>query len=406
MIILYQIIVKISIFVKNFVMDFAGILIPLIMISISCFIIWKAANGFEIASDYLGRNLHEGIKGATINAVASSMPEFLATIFFLFYIRDVNGFSGGIGVTAGSAIYNLLIIPACVIIFGLIKNQNTKITIRKSISLRDGIFLIITTLVLIITLKYGSLNWFFGALMFFVYLLYLAYLYYTFKKTRNTTKSTNTIKYIKRKAKTNDLLKLNIQNIILGNKDINKSKAWYLLVASTFVMLIGTWILVQATEWLGADIYKIPYAGQFNGLDIPILFVALILAAAASSLPDTIISIKDAKKGNYDDAFSNAIGSNIFDISFALGVPLLIYTLIFGTIEMSPEIIQFSLGIWEVLLFLTVITVLIFIVGKHMTKTKAFIMMLLYLFFIIMIFGLIMGSSFATDFFNFISSII
>ena len=80
---------------------------------VSCFIIWRSAAGFEIASDYLGRKLSHGIKGATINAIASSMPEFLSSFFFLFYLKDVNGFSGGLGITAGSSIFNLLVIPAC-----------------------------------------------------------------------------------------------------------------------------------------------------------------------------------------------------------------------------------------------------------------------------------------------------
>ena len=75
------------------------------------------------------------------------------------------------------------------------------------------------------------------------------------------------------------------------------------------------------------------------------MFVALNLASAASSFPDTIISIKDAKKGNYDDAISNALGSNIFDVCFALGFPLFIFTLINGPIVMSEDIIDLSLSL-------------------------------------------------------------
>ena len=81
----------------------------------SCFIIWRSAAGFEIASDYLGRKLSHGVKGATLNAIASSMPEFLSSFFFLFYLKDVNGFSGGLGITAGSSIFNLLVDEATLI---------------------------------------------------------------------------------------------------------------------------------------------------------------------------------------------------------------------------------------------------------------------------------------------------
>ena len=64
------------------------ILIPVILIIISCIIIAKASNGFDVSSEYLGRNLSDGVRGATINAIASSMPELLTTIFFLILLQD------------------------------------------------------------------------------------------------------------------------------------------------------------------------------------------------------------------------------------------------------------------------------------------------------------------------------
>ena len=39
-------------------------------------------------------------------------------------------------------------------------------------------------------------------------------------------------------------------------------------------------------------------------------------------------------KGEYDDAISNALGSNNFDITVALGLPLLAYGLLYGTVPM------------------------------------------------------------------------
>ena len=48
--------------------------------------------------------------------------------------------------------------------------------------------------------------------------------------------------------------------------------------------------------------------------DVPLFLTTVVFAAAATSVPDTILSVKDALKGNYDDAVANAIGSNIFDV--------------------------------------------------------------------------------------------
>jgi cation:H+ antiporter len=109
------------------------------------------------------------------------------------------------------------------------------------------------------------------------------------------------------------------------------------------------------------------------------------LAAAASSIPDTLISIRDAKKGNYEDAFSNALGSNIFDISFALGFPLLLYTLLNGPIEMENSISRASSEIWMALLASTGLVVFIFSSGRNYTLAKALLLILIYLAFILFI---------------------
>ena len=64
------------------------ILFGFIIIIVASLIIMKACDYFELATDYLGRNMSDGIKGATIQAVGSSFPEFLTTIFFLIGATD------------------------------------------------------------------------------------------------------------------------------------------------------------------------------------------------------------------------------------------------------------------------------------------------------------------------------
>ena len=117
------------------------------------------------------------------------------------------------------------------------------------------------------------------------------------------------------------------------------------------------------------------------------IFVAVILSAAASSLPDTIISVLDAKKGHYDDAISNALGSNIFDISFAIGLPLLLYTLIYNPIEMHSETILIGAEIWAFLFIITLFAFLIFFTGKYLNRKKAFLLIGFYILFMIYVIG-------------------
>ena len=52
-----------------------GIAICLAVIFAAMVVIWRASDGFETASELLGENLSDGVRGATINAIGSSMPE-------------------------------------------------------------------------------------------------------------------------------------------------------------------------------------------------------------------------------------------------------------------------------------------------------------------------------------------
>lgn len=349
------------------------IFLSLLIIAISAVIIWRSTDGFELASDFLGRRLTKGIKGATINAVASSMPEFLSTIFFLFYVKDSNGFSGGIGITGGSAVFNILIIPVSIYFVLRFTKKITKIPIQRKTFMRDGLILFVMTGFVAWVVHIETLNWRHGVLLTAPYLGYLVYLFVSHKRIIGKGDDF-TYQPKERKISPKDILIINLEKIVLRGKMIRVTNAWVLLIVSVLVMVAGTWMLVYGTDRLGEE------------LGIPILFVAVILSAAASSIPDTIISIRDARKGNYEDAFSNALGSNIFDISFALGFPLLLYTLLYGPIEMDPDISIASSGIWLALLVVTGATVLIFLIGKQLNLFKTLLLLLLYGGFLIFIY--------------------
>ena len=126
-----------------------GVVIPFILIILTSVIIWKSSDGFDKASTYLGRNLSDGVKGATINAISSSMPELLTTIFFLIFLKDAEGFSGGIGTVAGSAVFNAMIIPALSIMVVYFYGISKSVTISKKVIYRDSITLLIAQAALI-----------------------------------------------------------------------------------------------------------------------------------------------------------------------------------------------------------------------------------------------------------------
>jgi cation:H+ antiporter len=349
-----------------------NILFYLFLIGISSYVIWRATDGFELASDYLGRNLSKGIKGASLNAIASSMPEFLATLFFLFYIREPDSFSGGIGITGGSAVFNILVIPICIYFVVMITQKISRVPVNRKIILRDGIVLLAMTALVALVVNRPTLDYRHGLLLTLPYFVYLGWL---FVSAKDSMKEEVPFVYPPRQKSSGsmDFVKIDLEKILLRGKQIRKENAWVLLIGSVIVMVLGTWLLVFGTDKLG----KI--------LHIPLIFVSVVLAAAASSIPDTMISMRDARKGNYEDAFSNALGSNIFDISFALGFPLLLYTLVYEPISMNTNIIETSSELWLFLFGITAIMVVLLVTGKYLTRTKIWIMVMLYIAFIVFI---------------------
>ncbi len=360
------------------------IVFSLVLICLACIVIWKASDGFETASEYLGRHLSEGVRGATINAIGSSVPELFTTMFFLLILHNQEGFAGGIGTTAGSAIFNAMIIPAAVILIVIYLGKVKFIKVSKKIVFRDGVMLLLSEAFLIYLLSGGVLFWWHGLILMFLYGLYVLIMFVSMQKTQQSIipkQEEVDEEQVVESGFWTHLLCLNLESLLLKNRGLNTRKAWLLLLVSTVVMGIATAVLVVSCEQLGL------------ALDMPIYFVAVILAAAATSVPDTMLSIKDAKKGNYDDAISNALGSNIFDICFALGLPLFLYTLVFEPIQMDGAILENVSELRIMLLLLTFIVFLIFVTSNKFKTLQGILLFVVYILFVLFILGKSMAAS-------------
>jgi len=347
-----------------------------VLIILCCIIIWRASEGFESASEYLGRKLSAGVRGATINAIGSSMPELLTTLFFLFIFQDRDGFAGGIGTTAGSAIFNSMIIPALVILVVMISRQASGVEVTRSVVLRDGIALLICEFILIFLLGSTSLNWTQGLVLMGLYAIYGYWLMVSMKSTdeRPASSVESRIKEERKGVEWQEvgfwvrLATLDLKGAFVRGA-FSRGSAWGLLLLSLGVIALACFYLVRACELFG------------EAAGIRVYFVAVILASAATSVPDTFLSIRDAQKGNYDDAVSNALGSNVFDICFALGFPLFLFTLIYGPIEMSPTTIQDVSELRILLFILSLAAFLVYISQRRLGWFSAFILLALYGFF-------------------------
>ena len=362
-----------------------GLILPLLLIFLCGYVIWRAGDTFLEGSNYIGRNLRDGVKGATINAVASSMPELFIALFFLFFLKDVVGFSGGLGTSFGSVLFNSLIIPSVAVLGVLSKSKKQSVLVSRKIIIRDGLWLLLVEFVLIYFIQQGVISWVESLVLVVIYALYVLYLF-------KTMKGGHEIDYeepFSDKDKISFLsafIILDLKRIIIGNQKLNTNKAWLVFIVSSLIIGFVCYFLVIACEWLGSETYSVYWFGELQGLGIPLLFVAVVFAAIGSSFPDTIISYKDAQKGNYDDAISNAYGSNIFNLCVALGLPLFFFTFIYGPIKLTPDIIGLISNLSWWFFGLTFFSIFLYTRPGGVTRNQAYVLILSYVVFILFIF--------------------
>ncbi|WP_320040296.1 hypothetical protein [uncultured Desulfobacter sp.] len=334
----------------------------LILMVVCSYIIAKSCDAFESATDYLGRNLSEGVKGATLNAIGSSMPELLTTVFFLILAVQENlgrDFAASIGGNAGSAIFNSIIIPMLVI-WVVLAVGITGVKVSKKVILRDGLFLIGAEILMLILLSSHYITHWHGWIFTGFYVIYLAYTLLSMKNGRNEAPEDYN----------DDAFDAWFKKYQFRCKQGITQRSWILLLCSTLIMAAACAGIVEGCK------------GIAEALKIHPLFVALILVAAVSSVPDTIISIKDAKKGNYDDALSNVLGSNIFDITISMGLPLALFLLFTGQkidfIKAGPTFIDVQV----MLLLVTIVTIGIYYFSEEMHLPHVYVLGFLYSVFI------------------------
>ncbi|KAG2528833.1 hypothetical protein JM16_002458 [Phytophthora kernoviae] len=109
--------------------------------------------------------------------------------------------------------------------------------------------------------------------------------------------------------------------------------------------------------WIGVlSHYTVVFGTKFGCITgIPSALMGLTIIAAGTSIPDALSSILVARDGHGDMAVSNALGSNVFDILFGLGLPFLLSNLIYSeTVPVSGDDLDVSIAILFAVLLLVV----------------------------------------------------
>ena len=346
-----------------------GFLFPIFIIIISSYFMWIGCKIFSNGSVIVGHRLPQGVTGATINAIGSSLPEFFTSFLFFFILHESSsGMSAALGTVVGSAVFNILIIPAVVITVLIKKKHNLKI--QKKIILRDGFILIITQILLLTFMSDGKVNSLEAITLLAVYIIYVIFLFNSGKWKEKNPKITH-------------------QKLLKG---------WKNLIIGCFIAGIASWMCVEACELLSMEEWDTWWTqlfglNQLTGLGVfewgTIGVLALLLAAAASSIPDLFISIIDARKGKMADALANPLGSNIFDLCIAFSVPLGLYTIFNNQITLTNdiELLQEIKHFMQLMIVITILFLGSVIIFDKFRKFHVYFFITLFLTFIYFIFN-------------------
>jgi cation:H+ antiporter len=236
------------------------------------------------------------VRGSVITAVSSSVPELATAVLAIPVHGD---FELGLSAIVGSAIFNILVIPACSVFA-----RGSSLPANRDLVFREALFYLVsvTSLVLVLCLAviyggsgvsasngpepvYGLLTWPFAASLL---LLYGLYLFIQFEEVRDH------------------------RRVVARDESVNALREWGILLGCIALILLGVELLLLCAIELGTM------------LGTPTFLWGLTVVAAATSIPDTFISVRAASAGRSESSTSNVLGSNIFDLLVAVPVGVLV----------------------------------------------------------------------------------
>lgn len=330
--------------------------------------IWFACDPFAEAAQWVGRQLHVpgSVRGATLDAVASSMPELFIGIFFVSEFRD---FGASVATCAGSAMYNMVVIPAaCAIAISLGASKRPFLKVDRTVVMRDGLWFLVAEAFLVYCLYEKQIAVWSAIVLLVIYALYVATLFtHTLTHRRNVKREA--AERNEEPSKGEGPAHVHVLGGIFRPK-LNWTTCTLVLLISTGIVAVASHGLVSACENVS------------SALEVPSFLVAVIVVAAASSVPDTLLSIGAAMRGDDSGAVSNAFGSNTFDVSVCLSVPVLIHAVQKGgAISLLHDKGVATLGV--VLVSLSIVTLLIMRVGYSIGRGKAIVLGGIYVLFVV-----------------------
>ena len=308
-------------------------------------VVWWGSGLLETASERLAAhyNLPDIVQGAVVVAVGSSFPELSTTVLSTLVHGE---FELGVAAIVGSALFNVLIIPA---LAGLVSHE--QLAANRDLVYKEAQFYLIAVAVLLLTFSFAAIYFpvsngpaiIQGELTRGLALLPVAlYGLYVFVQYQDTMEYQGTP--------------------VPGS--IRPGREWLRLAVSLAVILAGVEVLVRAAIGFG------------DLLDTPSFLWGITVVAAGTSVPDTFVSVRAAHQGRAVTSLANVLGSNIFDLLVCIPAGVLIA----GTAVVNYSVAAPMMGL------LTVATITLFLMMRtHMvlSRVESVILLGLYVVFVV-----------------------
>ena len=251
-------------------------LIEFVWIVVCMAVVLWGADRFTDGACALARRLKvsELVIGLTVVTLGTSLPEFIVS--FMSVLRGSGNMS--VGNIVGSNVFNtLVVIGASSIMLGM--------KVESSLLRRDLPLMFIASVMLVI---FAGVN---GVLSVWEGLMFLAFFsMYTYIAYRDGLRD--------RKA---------AQEVAHSEQMPYYKIVLFILIGMAALVLGGRFLVDNA-------------AAVARRFDISESVIGITILAAGTSLPELMTSIVAARKGSEGLALGNAIGSNIFNIAFVLGI--------------------------------------------------------------------------------------
>lgn len=265
-----------------------------VVLAVATGLTWKGSDLLEGTAARLATRyrLPPLVRGTLVVAVGSSFPELSTTVA----AAAVHGeFQLGMATVVGSAVFNILVIPAVSALSGRELEYDIRLVYR------DAQFYLTSVAVLLLAFSFAliyepvegeALTGNMTRLIALVPLaLYGLYLFLQHQESRGT----GAVGVEEPAPSTGSAL-----------------RDWLLLVLSLVLVVAGVEGLLRVALWLGET------------LETPSFLWGATVVAAATSIPDALISVRLARRGEGDVSIGNVLGSNIFDLLVAIPAGILV----------------------------------------------------------------------------------